>query len=140
MNLKIGGSNVGKIMYGGQEFGGSQMLESGTILLALNGGPNFASSKAWDKRRLGLDFNGLSSGDSITCKVFGVEKDWKNVSKIGVYLDTDHYEIIDISDLKNGPCKVYDGKITVKLEGKELTFTNNGKSSYYSILVEAYNE
>lgn len=31
MNLKIGGSNVGKIMYNGQEFG-SQKLEPGTIL------------------------------------------------------------------------------------------------------------
>ena len=33
MNLKIGGSNVGKIMYGGQEFGGATKLEPGTILL-----------------------------------------------------------------------------------------------------------
>ena len=31
MNLKIGGSNVGKIMYGGQEFGGATKLEPGTI-------------------------------------------------------------------------------------------------------------
>ncbi|WP_334352179.1 hypothetical protein [Companilactobacillus sp. HBUAS56257] len=33
MSLKIGGSNVGKIMYGGQEFGGATKLEPGTILL-----------------------------------------------------------------------------------------------------------
>ncbi|MDT6951825.1 hypothetical protein [Companilactobacillus alimentarius] len=32
MNLKIGGSNVGKIMYGGQEFGGATKLEPGTVL------------------------------------------------------------------------------------------------------------
>lgn len=32
MNLKIGGSNVGKIMYGGQEFGGATKLEPGTGL------------------------------------------------------------------------------------------------------------
>ena len=32
MNLKIGGNNVGKIMYGGQEFGGATKLEPGTIL------------------------------------------------------------------------------------------------------------
>ena len=31
MNLKIGGSNVGKIMYNGQEFG-NRKLEPGTIL------------------------------------------------------------------------------------------------------------
>ena len=32
MNLKIGGSKVGKIMYNGQEFGGATKLEPGTIL------------------------------------------------------------------------------------------------------------
>lgn len=32
MNLKIGGSNVGKIMYNGQEFGGASKLEPGTIV------------------------------------------------------------------------------------------------------------
>ena len=32
MNLKIGGNNVGKIMYNGQEFGGATKLEPGTIL------------------------------------------------------------------------------------------------------------
>ena len=32
MNLKIGGSNVGKIMYGGQELGGATKLEPGTIV------------------------------------------------------------------------------------------------------------
>ncbi|WP_201308118.1 hypothetical protein [Companilactobacillus farciminis] len=32
MNLKIGGSNVGKIMYNGQEFGGATKLEPGTGL------------------------------------------------------------------------------------------------------------
>lgn len=36
MNLKIGGSNVGKIMYGGQEFGGATKLEPGTILYIAN--------------------------------------------------------------------------------------------------------
>lgn len=32
MILKIGGNNVGKIMYNGQEFGGATKLEPGTIL------------------------------------------------------------------------------------------------------------
>ena len=32
MSLKIGGSDVGKIMYNGQEFGGATKLEPGTIL------------------------------------------------------------------------------------------------------------
>ena len=34
--LKIGGNNVGKIMYGGQEFGGATKLEPGTILYMSN--------------------------------------------------------------------------------------------------------
>lgn len=136
MNLKIGGNNVGKIMYGGQEFGGSQMLETGTILLLLN------RETEWAKRRLGLDFTGLRAHGSITCKAFEVEKDWKNVSQICVettdvsYLST--HEIIDISELKNGPQNV--GKVAVKLEGNEFTFINSANYSYDSILVEAYNE
>lgn len=135
MNLKIGGSNVGKIMYGGQEFGGSQMLESGTILLLLDKHLN------WTKRRLGSNFNGLINGGSFTCKAFGVGKDWKNVSKIGVYVGNRDPEIIDISELKNGPCNIIDGNLTVKLEGNDLTFTDSAANyQYYSILVEAYNE
>jgi hypothetical protein len=38
MNLKIGGNNVGKIMYNGQEFGGATKLEPGTILLVSQAG------------------------------------------------------------------------------------------------------
>ncbi|WP_125707548.1 hypothetical protein [Companilactobacillus zhongbaensis] len=133
MNLKIGGSNVGKIMYGGQEFGGSKMLESGTILLFLG------ANNKWTSRRLGLDFNKFINRNSITCKAFGVEKDWKNVSKIGVYVENNDPEIIDISDLKNGPCNISGGNITVKLEGTELTFISD-TFSYSQILVEANNE
>lgn len=36
MNLKIGGNNVGKIMYNGQEFGGTFKLEASTILYHTN--------------------------------------------------------------------------------------------------------
>ncbi|KRK79891.1 hypothetical protein FD03_GL000065 [Companilactobacillus nodensis DSM 19682 = JCM 14932 = NBRC 107160] len=126
---------MGKIMYGGQEFGGSQMLESGTILLLLD-----INNKDWAKRRLGLEFYGLAPGDSITCKAFGVEKDWKNVSQIRVYVDNHDPEIIDISELKNGPCDVGNKDLTLKLEGNEFTFKNNGHIRYESILVEAYNE
>ena len=136
MNLKIGGNNVGKIMYNGQEFGGSQMLESGTILLLLDKNLN------WTKRRLSSNFDGLINGGSFTCKAFGVGKDWKNVSKIGVYVDNRDPEIIDISELKNGPCNIMGGKITVKFEGNDLTFTDSSGNNYqyHSILVEAYNE
>ena len=134
MNLKIGGSNVGKIMYNGQEFGGSQMLESGTILLVLDEDIN------WAKRRFGLNFRILDYLDSITCKAIGVEKDWKNVSRILVEVDSlgvDKHTVIDISELKKGPQNV--GDMIVTLEGKEFTFKNNGPE-IRSITVEAYNE
>lgn len=134
MDLKFGGSDVKSLMYKDKDVSGSKMLESGTILLVLY------TNTIWAKRRWGLDFMGLAPGDSITCKAFGVEKDWKNVSQIRVYLDNYDPEIIDISELKNGPCNDVGGKIAVKLEGKELTFTNNKTVYYDSILVEAYNE
>ena len=38
MNLKIGGNDVGKLMYNGQEFGGATKLEPGTILYIANYG------------------------------------------------------------------------------------------------------
>ena len=137
MDLKFGSNDVKRLMYKDKDVSGSQMLESGTILLVLN------SNIKWAKRRLGLDFSSLGRGDSITCKAFGVEKDWKNVSQIRVGVNksgVSFHKIIDISELKNGPCYVDDKDITVKLEGKEFTFANNGSNWCKSILVEAYNE
>lgn len=84
MNLKIGGSNVGKIMYNGQEFGGATKLEPGTILH--------------------IDFPGYSS--SNVCLI-GATKNWNNINGISFEeYDLNHYSKIgDINisgdDFKN---------------------------------------
>ena len=64
MNLKIGGSNVGKIMYNGQEFGGATKLEPGTILY------------------LPEDFKGEGSFEGIHLK--STTKDWSNIDGINL--------------------------------------------------------
>ncbi|HJF88187.1 MAG TPA: hypothetical protein K8V88_12200 [Companilactobacillus farciminis] len=64
MNLKIGGSNVGKIMYNGQEFGGATKLEPGTVIYK-------------------------SNGDSNTVKnvhLLSTTKDWNNLNGINIQI------------------------------------------------------
>lgn len=84
MNLKIGGNNVGKIMYNGQEFGGATKLEPGTILYM------------------------SSSSEKIIKNVhlFNTTKNWNNLNGINVALYssfTNKYGDTDISgdDFKN---------------------------------------
>ena len=84
MNLKIGGSNVGKIMYNGQEFGGATKLEPGTI---------FYISKRQERTIINLHLPSAT-------------KNWSNLNGIKIVLnDSDfHYDgSIDISgdDFKN---------------------------------------
>ncbi|WP_278552756.1 hypothetical protein [Companilactobacillus farciminis] len=91
--LKYGGSNVSKIMYGGQEFGGAAKLEPGTILYM---------SKTPEKGF--KDVHLLST-----------TKNWNNLNSIniGVYGDNfgTFYNSINISgdDFKNlDKAKMYD--------------------------------
>ena len=89
MNLKIGGSNVGKIMYNGQEFGGATKLEPGTIL--------YMSKKQHQ------DFKSVH--------LLSTTKNWNNLNgiNVGVYdgdfstEDVDEYVDVDIpsDDFKN---------------------------------------
>ena len=84
MNLKIGGSNVGKIMYNGQEFGGATKLEPGTILY-------MSSSQEKNIKNVHL---------------FSTTKNWNNLNGINVTLYssfTNKYGDTDISgdDFKN---------------------------------------
>lgn len=58
MNLKIGGSNVGKIMYNGQEIGGATKLEPGTIVY--RGKP------------------------SAAIRLLSVDSQWDNISKLRI--------------------------------------------------------
>lgn len=63
MNLKIGGSNVGKIMYNGQEFGGATKLEPGTILyMAEKNGTDFKSVHLLSTTKNWNNLNGINVG------------------------------------------------------------------------------
>jgi len=73
MNLKIGGSNVGKIMYNGQEFGGATKLEPGTIL--------YISGQYVSKYN-----NELSARQSTAEITFpSAGKHWENLKNIRIY-------------------------------------------------------
>jgi hypothetical protein len=68
MNLKIGGNNVGKIMYNGQEFG-NRKLEPGTILyISVKGSKSFkdahllSTTKKWENIN-GINISSVSPND-----------------------------------------------------------------------------
>ena len=69
MNLKIGGSNVGKIMYNGQEFGGATKLEPGTIL--------YMAEK--------------SGTDVKSVHLFSTTKNWSNINGINVKMHSKNF-------------------------------------------------
>lgn len=73
MNLKIGGSNVGKIMYNGQEFGGATKLEPGTALYV---------SEKWE-----------TSFENV--HLLSTTKDWSNINGINVgYYDSGSHKSV----------------------------------------------
>lgn len=71
--LKIGGNNVGKIMYNGQEFGGATKLEPGTILYVSSRGKYYLE-----------DVHLLST-----------TKNWSNIDGIDVTVAFNLYDIND---------------------------------------------
>lgn len=131
MNLKIGGSNVGKLMYNGQEFGGASKLEPGTILY--------------------FDHPGM---DSSKVHLSSTTKNWDNINGIHfeIYNSTTFIKWADITisgdDFKNlDISKKYsfemDGSqtITVKrltVDGEyRLHFTTSYTSGNVIFLVKA---
>ena len=88
MNLKIGGSNVGKIMYNGQEFGGATKLEPGTILymsktptIDLKSVHLLNTTKNWNNLN---GINVVAYTDNISTKYVDVDipsDDFKNLDK-----------------------------------------------------------
>lgn len=119
MNLKIGGSNVGKIMYGGQEFGGTTKLEPGTIIYRSK-----TNSTSFESAHL-----------------LSTTKNWSNLNgiNIGVYLSDfgGKNNSIDISgdDFKNLDIEkeydVYPGNVTVSRSIVDGEYRLNVSSSYY---------
>ena len=85
MDLKIGGNNVGKIMYNGQEFGGATKLEAGTIV--------------YMSKRQKRDFESVH--------LLSTTKNWNNLNgiNVGVYDDDFSTEYVDVDipsdDFKN---------------------------------------
>ena len=81
MDLKIGGNNVGKIMYNGQEFGGATKLEAGTIV--------------YMSKRQKRDFESVH--------LLSTTKNWNNLNgiNVGVYDDDFSTEYVDVDILSD---------------------------------------
>lgn len=115
MNLKIGGSNVGKIMYGGQEFGGATKLESGTIIYTGDVGENIHL---------------LSSG-----------KKWKNINEIRIkaYIGTGGSTVVDeVVALESLPVTLKSGSYKLDLSKSEIDddYGLNAAASWGTISLE----
>lgn len=105
MNLKIGGSNVGKIMYNGQEFGGTAKLEPGTILY-ISGNADIG---------VGLYNDELYNQYSTAEIVFpNVGKHWEGLKKIKIYTD-EGSTVFDVNSIDE-PTKVQYGELTIHRE------------------------
>ena len=121
MNLKIGGNNVGKIMYGGQEFGGANKLEPGTILYIVNPGSNkienvhlLNTTKKWE------NINGITiqefnpTTDFVSNSVDIVGDDLKN-------LDTEKQYILGSRSITVSR-SIIDGEYRLNVLGIATTF------------------
>ena len=125
MNLKIGGSNVGKIMYGGQEFGGATKLEPGTILYMSE-----TPSDAW-------------SANIESIHLLNTTKNWNNINGISITNISDDLTVefnsvnIPSDDFKNlDTKKEYKAKnnliITVSISIVDGEYRLNASSSFYA--------
>ena len=121
MNLKIGGSNVGKIMYGGQEFGGTTKLEPGTILYI---------------GRKGVD----NSVPISKAHLFSTTEDWSNVNGISITVGNDDFTIdrgsvnVPSDDFKN----LDTGKEYKLSWGGTLTVSRSTVDGEYRLNVSGY--
>jgi len=93
MNLKIGGSNVGKIMYNGQEFGGATKLEPGTLLYtaAVSGQPGLENVHLSNTTKNWSNLNGINvkmydkTHDPLFVDINITGDDFKNLDKVKTY-------------------------------------------------------
>jgi len=127
MNLKIGGSNVGKIMYNGQEFGGATKLEPGTILyMSKTPEKDFESvhllstTKNWNNLN-GINVGGYNGDFSTEYVDVDIPSDvFRNVDIEKSYQTGDPNESMNIStSIVDGEYRLnisfhYDTKIIVK--------------------------
>ena len=114
MNLKIGGSNVGKIMYNGQEFGGATKLEPGTILYVMVGKESiehahlFSTTKKWENIN-GISIGGVMGSNKLLYGANISSDDFKN-------LDTKKKYTIDITELTVSR-SIVDGEYRLNVSG-----------------------
>ncbi|TGD24337.1 hypothetical protein EGT49_03515 [Companilactobacillus suantsaicola] len=87
MNLKIGGNSVGKIMYGGQEFGGASKLEPGTIL--------YISERAETGLKNIHLLNTTKNWSNIDGIHFQVRQDKSNINIIDARIYSDDFKSLD---------------------------------------------
>ena len=104
MNLKIGGSNVGKIMYNGQEFGGATKLEPGTIVyISEQQKKDFESVHLLSATKNWNNLNGINVGaydGDFSTKYIDVDipsNDFKNVDIKKPYMTGSFNETMNIS-------------------------------------------
>lgn len=139
MNLKIGGSNVGKIMYNGQEFG-SQKLEPGTILYMS-----------------GIDFSYLKLADGTigahsTAEIIfpNVGKHWEGLKSIRIYYNnlyiTSSGQVFDVNSIDEPTHTQGDEPLTFHRErsltdeaDKLIVTTDAGSKPAIVITVEEWN-
>ena len=127
MNLKIGGSEVGKIMYGGQEFGGATKLEPGTIL-------HMSKTPESDIKNLHL---------------LNTTKNWSNLNgiNVGVYSNNFEFKYIDADipsdDFKNldirKTTETFEDTVNISTSIVDGEYRLNIKTNinYYKFIVKA---
>ena len=130
--LKVGGNDMVKIMYGSQEIGGATKLEPGTIL--------YTGSK-------GLD----NSVPISKAHLFSTTEDWSNVNGISITVSNDDFTIdqgsvnVPSDDFKNLDTEkeyTYSSsvKVTVSISIVDGEYRLNARSSFYAkhrLLVKA---
>lgn len=119
MNLKIGGSNVGKIMYNGQEIGGATKLEPGTILCVSNSrSPQFKDAH-----------------------LFSTTNNWSNIDGINieVSLIEDIHDVLSRLNISGDDFKNLDIEKKYKLLGVTVTVSRSTVDGEYRLNVLGYN-
>ena len=116
--LKIGGSDVVKIMYGDQEIGGTTKLEPGTILyIAEPGSESFENAHLFSTTKKWENLNGISIAEASTSDI------------------NDHLSKVNISgdDFKN-----LDINKKYSLDGKMVTVSRSTVDGEYRLNILGY--
>lgn len=135
MNLKIGGNDVGKIMYNGQEFGGAAKLEPGTILYISSDHDSTISRYNDD----------LYLSPSTAEIIFpNVGKHWEGLKKFRIRSVTSK-QVFDVNSIdeptqfQNTSLKIHRERSLTDEPDKLIVTTSKGYSYTVMITVEEWN-